>query len=46
MRTLSSDFIFKKGIYPSPLKCNKIQVSKEEEIDLNKENKSELFSPH
>lgn len=43
MRTLSNDLIFKKGIYSSPLKYNKIQVSKEEEIDINKEKKIRTF---
>lgn len=35
MRTIFNDFI-KRGKYPSHLKFNKIPVSKEEEVELNK----------
>lgn len=35
MRTIFNDFV-KNGKYPNPLKFNKIPVSKEEEVELNK----------
>lgn len=46
MRTIFNDFI-KNGKYPSPLKFNKIPVTKEEEVELNKDEnqtKSQLLA--
>lgn len=46
MRTILNDFI-KNGKYPSPLKFNKIPVTKEEEVELNKDEnqtKSQLLA--
>lgn len=45
MRTIFNDFI-KNGKYPNPLKFNKLPVSKEEEVELNKnknQTKSQIF---